>query len=137
MTKEQQAYKEALPAIIAFTESKTIQVSDRKGIPNWTDYDGEFPDFSNINWQWRVKPTPTLRPWRPEEVPVGAWVRSKSSHETGFTGFASIIGVSKDSFYTVENNFEDMCSELAKSLNYVHSLDHGKTWLPCGVVTES
>ena len=128
MTKEQQAYKDALPAIQAFTECKTIQVSDRKGIPNWTDFDGEFPDFGNVNWQWRVKPTPTLRPWKPEEVPVGASVRNKSTRSryliTDWNCAAPfVIKVSG-----IDYTFKVMLD------NYEHSLDHGKTWLPCGVV---
>ena len=132
--------KKWLPYITAWVEGKTVQYRNpnndewfdlEQGSNDWFIHSADSNDACR---EYRIKPSPTLRPWRPEEVPVGAWIRNKTAHETGYTDFASIIGVTAKSFYTVEDVFEDMEISLEKSIKYVYSLDHGKTWLPCGVV---
>ena len=72
---------------------------------------------------------PKLRPWKPEEVPIGAWIRRINCE--GF--FSSIIGVTRHQLMTVEDNFPDALIELDDMLPYEYSLDHGKGWHPCGV----
>lgn len=84
------------------------------------------------NWdlvEYRIKPTPVLRPWTADEVPLGAWLRSK---EGGWK--ALIFEVRRDGQMEINNSSITPYS----ALRYCeHSLDGGKTWLPCGVEEES
>lgn len=79
------------------------------------------------SWNWeafefRIKPTanPKLRPWTADEVPLGAWMRSKG------TTYRSMI--TSTGFELDRENW---------SIGFEHSTDCGKTWLPCGVMEES
>ncbi len=93
-------------------------------------------------YKFRIKPTPTIRPWRPEEVPVGALIRPKMG---GWTPRVILYygKVSSNSSMYVCYPFVDTFTppfsgdSLGGCLeNREHSLDHGKTWLPCGVLSE-
>lgn len=117
-----------LPLVQAMAEGKTIQVNfGTKTNPEWcSETELSLDDDPEC---YRIKPEPKLRPWRPEEVPVGCLVRLLSrdsehnryilvsingSHMSfGMAGYQSLV----DAF----NSFE-------------HSTDGGKTWLPCGVM---
>ena len=67
--------KEAIRIMQSWVDGKEVQVRwllagsvwIPAGAPCW-------------NWQlmeYRIKPTATLRPWTADEVPLGAWMRSK------------------------------------------------------------
>lgn len=122
--------KELLPVFTAFAEGKTIEACvnrfDCLG-SKWI----EAPDPSwNMFHSYRVKPTTTakLRAWKPEEVPVGAVLRQKANHAN-----KSIISgmVNRKCFIGVWD-----CPTLFMAEDCEHSIDGGKTWLPCGVMTE-
>lgn len=119
-------------AIEAFKDNKPIQVAAADKEPlKWEDFLGENPDFTSSQWRWRIKPTPTLRPWRPEEVPVGiciSVVDCKSAMQ--IVENMGVNGVNVVRFGKIER----MSLVELKDFNY--SLDYGKTWLPCGVVEE-
>lgn len=123
MTKENA--KDFLPLVQALAEGKTIQLASGN---HWYDVN---PDFTCPPSKYRIKPDPKLRPWKPDEVPVGALYRA-----CGQTEFKQmILGVSPSGIKTtasmeIGQNYkpDHMLRE------YEHSLDHGKTWLPCGVV---
>jgi hypothetical protein len=71
---------------------------------------------------------PRLRPWKMEEVPLGAWVRYKvGANWQGLLTdcFSDCITVSH-SAWAYPLAFEKL----------EHSTDGGKTWHPCGVVEE-
>lgn len=89
--------------------------------------------FEPANFEYRVKPTPALRPWRPEEVPVGALTRVKEIKYLDSLHIQMITYVCPAciSLSARKGHMEVSLAELLTS--YVHSLDHGKTWLPCGV----
>jgi hypothetical protein len=72
MTREM--WKERLPIIQAFIDEKQIQRRDGDWIWNNVQVlcDGFTPSC------YRIKPEPKLRPWKPEEVPVGGVIRRKS-----------------------------------------------------------
>lgn len=81
------------------------------------------------HWGALKKPEPRLRPWKPEEVPVGALYK--------WSGHVSVIlSFSKNKvFYLKETgdigwNYLD-CGCLEP--HCFHSTDGGKTWKPCGV----
>ena len=85
-----------------------------------------------------------LRPWKPEEVPVGAKLRLATNNpERTFEILgciesfgrikepAIILDVIDGVYYPRGYVFNaDAVSSLSK---YEHSTDGGKTWLPCGV----
>ena len=89
-------------------------------------YNGKWVKIYVPMWNWdgteyRIKPTATLRPWTADEVPLGAWMRFKATPSE-----RAII----------------TCVTLTLSLkkwleDREHSIDCGKTWLPCGVMEES
>jgi hypothetical protein len=124
MTKDQ--IKHLLPIISAFAEGKQVQLNCGG---KWIDFD--TLDFSASPHHYRIKPTPTLRPWRAEEVPVGALIRNKQrdSEQNRYL----IIAVNGDYVAAGRGMYEHLNVLFNNS---EHSLDHGKTWLPCGVVTD-
>jgi hypothetical protein len=117
MTREQT--KEAIRVMQAFVDGKEV-VSQFVTSPQATD---------NPSWNWvndisayRIKPTPVLRPWTADEVPLGCQLRSKSYHPD----HRSLIIQSGN------------CMTREGWLNqYEHSIDGGKNWLPCGVMEEA
>jgi hypothetical protein len=116
MTKEQTI--QAIKVMQAFVDGKEV-VSQFVTSPQATD---------NPSWNWvndisayRIKPTAKLRPWTADEVPLGAWIRDVSKQDYRFL------------IHTSGNN-DTRKDWLA---DYEHSIDCGKTWLPCGVMEES
>lgn len=88
---------------------------------------------SDLAFRFRVAtepPAKKYRPWTPEEVPVGAQVRNaKNQHSVRM-----LITSSMEPYllgYDSRWNLEDLCKHME------HSLDNGKTWLPCGVEVEA
>jgi hypothetical protein len=87
--------------------------------PDWCDTDEPCWDFDNCDY--RIKPTPVLRPWTADEVPLGAWIRYKRAlHDR------SILA------WTSNQADRDMWFDERE-----HSTDGGVTWKPCGVVEEA
>ncbi len=128
-----QQAKELLPIITAFAEGKTIEFKSHKGI--WSDCIRCELDFSNLPECYRIKPEPKLRPWKPEEVPVGAVVASCPSRSNRYV----ITAVWKGEVHL--NGSPHACDdEKSPNINtivgpvYHYTTDFGKTWLPCGVV---
>jgi hypothetical protein len=80
------------------------------------------------NWELYEEPKPTLRPWRLEEVPVGALTKLKDEdNET-----LMIVGVrALGALLAQDNGAYPLGTLLALR---VHSTDGGKTWHPCGVL---
>ena len=115
MTRQQTI--EAIRVMQAYVDGKEVEL--RVG--------DEWKQTFTPLWQWyigtyRIKPTTVLRPWTADEVPLGAWMRSKS--------------VQYDKWIIVHLQYSSRNREewLDK---YEHSIDGGKTWLPCGVVEEA
>jgi len=75
-------------------------------------------------------PAKKFRPWTPEEVPVGALIRFApvvTSHCWMITGW------NLAAFFTSNNAMGPVRFEEAEGKGCQHSIDNGKTWLPCGV----
>ncbi len=121
LTKEQ--IEENLACYKQAMETGTVQgIDTHLRHATWIPKDDPYfyPDLI-----YRRKPTPTIRPWKPEEVPLGAWVRSKSGGS--FVGM--IIAYDDHSV----NCGTYWSSYLKMRTDNEHSIDNGKTWLPCGV----
>lgn len=85
----------------------------------------------------RLKPQPKLRPWTAEEVPVGALLRQIRYRDNPKAWVGIILARNQSCVISTPGdglNEEDFDYCVA---TYEHSLDHGKTWLPCGVMEEA
>lgn len=78
--------------------------------------------------RYRIRPKPRLRPWKPEEVPVGAELRSVANRELR----CLIVASGKEVLTVVGNTIQHFTFERAFE-GGEHSTDGGKTWKPCGV----
>jgi hypothetical protein len=108
--------KEAIKVMQAFVDGKEVQ----------SMYDGKWASVTVPRWNWddtqyRIKPTPVLRPWTADEVPLGAWMRD----------------VSKQDYRWLIHTSGNADTRKDWLVGYEHSTDSGKTWLPCGVVEEA
>lgn len=118
-----------LPMIKAVADGVGVQYFDLED--GWIDCreDG-YPKFMSGDLNpshYRVKPTPKIRAWNPEEVPVGASIKLKGGARRSLI---SCCGGSLHEFYILEGHYITCNDALEK---YVHSTDFGKTWKPCGV----
>ena len=106
--------------MIGWANGKTIQWR-RRDQNEWSEVERDCIGIT-FSWDWdtfqyRIKPEPKLRPWTADEVPLGAWFRPK-----GRTWDRSLIA-----WVSCEADRVLWLDERE------HSLDGGKTWLPCGV----
>ena len=104
-----------------WADGEEVQYSPKqgKGSGVWTSTDN--PLWNWEHYDYRIKPTATLRPWTADEVPLGAWVLEKANRERRWM--------------ITDVHDQEFRSDLLKL--YEHSTDGGKTWLPCGVVEEA
>ena len=98
-------------------------VVDGKEVEHW--YYEMWVKIHVPRWDWgnteyRIKPTPTFRPWTSDEVPLGAIMRTK-----GLEGRCIIIDTETSDDRSYWLNARE------------HSTDGGKTWHPCGVMEEA
>jgi hypothetical protein len=106
--------KEAIRVMQAFVDGKDVQ----------SMYEGKWSLVHVPRWNWddtqyRIKPTPVLRPWTADEVPLGSIMRTK-----GLEGRCIIIDTETSDDRSYWLNARE------------HSTDGGKTWHPCGVMEE-
>ena len=129
---KQHEAKQFLPIIQAWADGKTIQWRETPTSGQWHDYlSVGLCNFSGSADEYRIKPEPKLRPWKPDEVPFGALIRVKASKV-----WHLIVGVCGD--------MGDLRAghAFSGSLTWClfqaeHSIDGGKTWLPCGVMEDA
>jgi hypothetical protein len=130
--------KEYLPFVQAAAEGKRIQYKSKSETSVWVDLDDSYDLDALIGMGYiRIKPTePILRPWKPEEVPVGALLKN-SYFDFGGNPVSLIIGVRGVYVYFLDHEkaivIESTSIKLMDS-KYTYSIDHGKTWLPCGIM---
>ena len=96
----------------------------------WKDGDeNEDVTFVFSADQYRIKPESKLRPWRPEEVPVGALIADEER-----TWKAVITEVSCAQFHAGPDRAWYLVEPMPHN---VFSTDGGKTWNVVGVLEES
>ena len=79
-------------------------------------------------YNYRIAPAPKLRPWTTAEVPLLALIRSKNPSMKTDRGV--IFGISGGVIKS--GNGANTPAETLE--RFEHSIDGGKTWLPCGVM---
>ena len=109
--------KEAIKVMQAFVDGKEVQARD-VGLERWNAV--IIPRWNLEDFEYRIKPTPTLRPWTTDEVPLGSIMRTK-----GLEGRCIIIDTETSDDRSYWLNARE------------HSIDNGKTWHPCGVMEEA
>ena len=124
MTKEKT--KEAIKVMQAYVDGAEIELRSKYN-PEDT-WETEEPNWTWSKFDYRIKSAPKLRPWKVEEVPFGAWYCTKKDTKTYFIPllFNATLGYIIN-MYDDEWTLNEMLQDL------LHSLDQGKTWLPCGV----
>ena len=133
MTKQE--VLEAANVMIAYANGKKIGTRPRRStepllgilyVPTW-------------NWEQKdycVIPESTIRPWKFDEVPVGSLIRYREEASNDMVS-TMIIGVSlRDG--NIKIGIWDGDTSTSYLLKFAdHSIDGGKTWLPCGVMEEA
>ena len=109
--------KEAIRIMQAYVDGKEVQYE----VPNKEWITTDQPAWNFISYNYRIKPTATLRPWTADEVPLGAQMRTGANGEYRWLIDCSGHNIKRKEWF-------EECE---------HSTDGGKTWLPCGVVEES
>ena len=115
MTREQTI--EAIRIMQAYVDGKEVEF--KWGLMDWNSTDK--PEWNWSGYDYRIKPTPVLRPWTADEVPLGAWMRFKRNPQDRV-----LLG-----WVSVQSDRDLWLDERE------YSIDGGKTWLPCGVVEEA
>ena len=135
--------KQFLPLVQALADGKTIQHLCN----GWEDL--ESVNFSYTPETYRIKPEPKLRPWKPEEVPVGAQFRlstykpdkvfeivgSGVAGNEVFSAPALFLSYREDAW--VPGTYYYLTDCITSTGKPEHSLDRGKTWQPCGVLEDA
>lgn len=122
-----------LPILQAFAEGRKIEYLDKD---NW--HSCGYIDLINYEpHEYRIKPEPTYRPFKPEEIPIGALIRWKSEvreQMTGRRGFDVTMIIGVHCYRALTGVYA--CNFTPETLLRCHeiSLDQGKTWQPAGVL---
>lgn len=124
MTREH--WKQLLPIIAAFAEGKEIEFLNFKGIWEKCNY-AEKLAFDRPAGKYRVKPEPKLRPWKDGEIPLGALWKGKASTFVFTAEWVNLFEIGINSNTIKPENLAEI---------WLHSLDNGRTWLPCGVMED-
>ncbi len=117
-----------LPILQAWIDGKTIEVKEGD---TWKDFatpttTGLTLAFECNPESFRIKPEPKLRPWKPEEVPVGAVIRHKQLRKMEVIVSALDGGLCIWQHHSITFEVALKCFEWALLYR-----DH--TWKPCGV----
>ena len=122
----QQEWKARLAIVTAFANGEEIQYYYWGSWHTCKDL-----DFAHPSEGYRIKPKPlSYRPWKSEEVPVGCQLRRKEYPKTRIICLGTTGGAIS---YPIFNGENTMISLDVMLSTLEHSIDQGKTWLPCGV----
>lgn len=135
----QQQAKELLPIITAFAEGKEVQYNiGTIENPCWNIHK-DLAFNSSIKY-YRIKPPepkpPVYREWVEQETPIGALTRFKTKSNDSLDCFVILNCDSKGIYFINRAGNIEHYRYLVLLNNREHSLDNGKTWLPCGVLVK-
>lgn len=120
-----QYLEKIVPIIQAVAEGKTIQY---RGVNEWVDYEWNGSlELDHPTAERRIKPEPKLRPWKPEEVPVGACVKWGAISMIVSTTTDGILVAGYKSL--VEVTFHD----CLRSVKWKWPQEPDTDWKQCGV----
>jgi hypothetical protein len=120
----------------AYESGKTIQWRALKCGDGWIDAgknwtQDDWDAVLEFNQPVRVKPEPRLRPWKTEEVPVGALLHWNNSVEHTYLIVSHYADEGKVRVFKRDGIKTYDYRTLANYCSY--STDGGKTWSKCGV----
>lgn len=119
-------WKSMLPIVTAFADGKKVEV---KLGSSWGEFNSA--NFCGSPKDYKIAPEPKLRPWKSEEVPLGAHVRYNNKTRETAPYHRAIISMVTE--WDVKTPYgQSSLGDLL--LSFEHSTDGGKTWLPCGVL---
>lgn len=98
-----QRAKELAPVIAAYGEGKTIQYRSDSRF-RWDDYPNNNPHSNptfTASGEYRIKPEPTWRMWKPEEVPVGGIIVGLHNEYTAVGAVHAIATITTDAVTVV------------------------------------
>lgn len=120
---------EIIEIVQAFKAGKRIEVEGDSG--KWRHVDDPSWNFGVCFYRIAPEPPkPKLRPWRPEEVPVGALIYFPGYYRKGV--IAGIVWNALNNKTQLFCGFQCVDSDRALKDGWQHSTDGGKTWKPCG-----
>lgn len=120
-----------LPLIKAWADGKTLQYDASGNGIHWRDMPPENNWTFDTQKHYRVKPEPRLRPWRSEEVPVGAQITDRYGKHPKVRWLILNVGCRDVGIANACEITNEKFESLLESFHY--STDNGKTWSPCGV----
>jgi hypothetical protein len=134
MTKEEA--KRNAEVMLAYSEGKELQWAHRGPPPadyiwrNFPSYDN--PTFSFDKIAYRIKPSLKYRAWTLEELPIAKFKAkgAKCWFVILQTGYKEISSWCMDRQIMCRYTYQELLND------FEHSIDNGKTWLPCGVLVE-
>jgi hypothetical protein len=119
--------KEKIEVMQARQRGDTIERLLIHGTGRWEE--AENPIWNWANFDYRIVSAPKLRAWRPEEVPMPCVLRNKT------TGHRyQVLSVVPGGLFTVSGGLIPLYPFRDLVASSEHSIDGGKTWLPCGVL---
>lgn len=103
----------------------------RNSVDDWDQSDPSWI-WSYYDYNYPAEPKRTLVPWTKDTVPREAWLCESNDHLQH-----RIIGLDSDGIYVIGDSLDIIDVSFDNLKNYwEHSLDGGKTWLPCGTWKE-
>ena len=123
--------QEMAAVMMTWKPGQKWQVKPRRSFctDGWTTLAHE-PTWKWDSFDYRQKPEPKLRAWKPEEVPLGAWFRYEGNPECWCVIF------SRDET-AIRTPFNRYTFREALEGTYKHSTDNGVTWHPCGIMEDA
>ena len=119
-----------IACIQAWQRGEKIEIETRTG---WFVIDRPQWDFHTTHYRIAPKPKEKkLRPWKPEEVPVGAQVKKESNPSLRML----IVCAWDFGIRLIDGGALPIARHDQLFDGFTHSTDGGKTWKPCGVEVE-
>lgn len=123
MTKEETL--NCIKVMQAYCDGAEIEIHSKYNPDDIWEVQEPYWNWSKFNY--RIKPTLKLRPWKVEEVPLDAWYMKKADRCNLMRSDSIHLDTHRVKICGTWWNLTELCD------SFMHSLDGGKTWLPCGV----